>query len=241
MKTLGLLAAIGVALWLGMMFAFPTYTHRFRLTIEIDTPEGVRSGSSVIEVSRKDVRWVLIAQGQYEFRVRGEAVFVDLGDRRNVVALLAHGPNAENVDQMISLPIEAHGYDKWDEKAWSGKVTVRGPVELKPPLIPTLVTFADPADPRSARVIYATLVQEARSGSAAARGEPGIAVDRFGEMFGSGVRLKRAWIETTDESITSGIEHHLPWLLHVERYRTDPTNPFTNTLIFARTRFKRDL
>lgn len=241
MKLLGILALVAVAIYATWAIAFPTHTHRYRLTIEIDTPEGVRSGSSVIEVVRKDVRWVLIAQGRYEFRVRGEAVFVDLGGNRNVVALLAHGPNAENVDQMISLPIEAYGYDKWDDRAWAGQAKMQGSVELKPLLIPTLVTFTDLDDPKTARVIYPTQPQEVRSDSAAPRSKSRVAVDRFAETFGPGVRFKRSWIEMTNDPVTIGVEQRLPWLLHVERYRADPANPFTNTLIFGRTRFKRVL
>jgi hypothetical protein len=44
MKFLGILAALAVALYLGVTFAFLSYTHRYRLTIEIDAPRSVRSG-----------------------------------------------------------------------------------------------------------------------------------------------------------------------------------------------------
>jgi hypothetical protein len=190
--------------------AFPSYTHRYRLTIEIDTPDGVRSGSSVIEVTRKDVRWILIAQGRYEFHVRGEAVFVDLGAGRNVIALLAHGPRADGSDWMISLPIEAYGYYKWDEAAWTGKAKMQGPVELKPSLIPTLVTFADLRDPKSGQVIPATAQSI--------------------DSLGPDVRFRRAWLEHLpvrgwplslfDTSVTHQIEQKIPFLLtHREQLR----------------------
>ena len=48
MKRIGIVAVlIGipfVLLWMG-----PAYTHRVRLTIEVQTPDGIKSGSSVIE------------------------------------------------------------------------------------------------------------------------------------------------------------------------------------------------
>ncbi len=213
MKLLSILVAAAVAIYLAISFAFPTYTHRYRLTIEIDTPEGVRSGSSVIEVIRKDVRWILIAQGRFEFHVRGEAVFIDLGANRNVIALLTHGSRGENVDQMISLPIEAYGYYKWDEAAWSHRTKMQGPVELKPELIPTLVTIADVSDAKTAQVIYGIDSQEVREGGGGLRRAPRLAVDQFTEKFGPGVRFKRALLETTSEPLSARIEAKMPEII----------------------------
>ena len=70
MKLLTILAAVSAALWAGFALAFPDHAHRFRLTVEVDTPGGLRSGSSVIEVDQKDVRWAP-PPGQYVFSVRG--------------------------------------------------------------------------------------------------------------------------------------------------------------------------
>jgi hypothetical protein len=190
MKALAIIIAVVAAIYGISSLVFPTYTHRYRLTVEIDTPDGSRSGSSVIEVVRSDNRWVLIAQGRYAFSVRGEAVFVDLGAGRNVIALLAHGDRAEYVDQMISLPIEAYGHFKWSEEAWAGRARMQGPVELKPPLIPTLVSFSDLADPKTARLVR---------------------LGEFETVFGPGVRFRRAWIEMTKSSATIGIEKRLLW------------------------------
>jgi len=216
MRFVAILVAVGAALYLGVTLAFPSYTHRYRLTIEIDTPDGVRTGSSVIEVTRKDVRWVLIAQGRYEFQVRGEAVFVDLGGGRNVIALLATGPYGQNVDQMISLPIEAYGHYKWDEDAWAHRAKMQGLVELKSPLIPTLVTIADVSDPKSAQVIYGIDSQEIREGGGALRRVPRLAVDRFVEKFGPGFRFKRATLEATTDDVTRGIERKIPWIAQMK-------------------------
>jgi hypothetical protein len=185
----------------GVSIGFPTYTHRYRLTVDIDTPDGVRSGSSVFEVARKDVRWILIAQGRYEFRVRGAAAFVDLGNGRNVVALLATGRTAQNTDQIVSLGIEAYGHYKWDEDAWAGRLQMSGPVELKPPLVPTMVTLSDTADERTARVIYATETRETNDGRTGSRRTPTVAVDDFTNVFGEGVGLRSVRIESVSEGL----------------------------------------
>jgi hypothetical protein len=103
--------------------------------------------------------------------------FVDLGGQRNVIALLAHGPGAAvGTDQMLSLLIEAYGYYKWDENAWSGHARMVGPVELRPPVIPTLITVTDLSDTKSAQVL---------TGSS----------DQAAELLGPNVRVARVWLQ----------------------------------------------
>ncbi len=61
-------------------------TYRYRMTVEIDTPQGVRTGSSVIEVATSQGSGV--PNRNLGYRVRGEAVAVDLPARQTVFALL---------------------------------------------------------------------------------------------------------------------------------------------------------
>jgi hypothetical protein len=208
MKALAILPAIVGAISIGIALEYPTYTLRYRLTVEVDTPEGVRSGSSVIQVARSDVSWFPLSQVQFSFDLRGEAVFVDLGANRNLIALLVHGTRADNFAHMASLAVEAYGYRTRSDEAWAGKVQMQGPVELKPPLIPTFVTFSDLSDPKTAR---------------------GLQPDELPMVFGPGVTFRMARIETVPagtwpfralswpralagEPVTTGIEKRLPWL-----------------------------
>ena len=57
-----------------------TPTYRYRMTVEVETPEGLKTGSSVIEVST-DVasEYTIPTPGKVTNRVRGEAAAVDLG------------------------------------------------------------------------------------------------------------------------------------------------------------------
>jgi hypothetical protein len=135
-------------------------------------------------------------------------VFLDLGGGRNVVAVLAHGGNAEDVDRITSFWIEAYGHERSEEDdVWSGHKALRGAVELRPPLVPTLVTFADSLDPSTVRVV-----------------RPG----EFEEVFGPGFRFRRATLEVVPTGwwpasalglspgvpVTSGaMERRLPWLV----------------------------
>jgi hypothetical protein len=214
-----MIIAIPVA-WVGGAFVYETlntYSHRFRLTIEVDTPEGVKAASSVIQATHTGKATGLPQTGGTYSSVRGEAVFVELGNNRHVIAVLAFGPHAGQ-DQIDQLAADAFGRNRafWYKEApsWTGRA------ELTGDLIPTLVTFTDLNDPTTAQVVRP---------------------DAFESVFGPGVRFKRAWIEITGDPVTRGIEKKLPWLLHVERYRTDPSNPFTNMLPFGRTRFIREL
>ena len=74
---------------------------------------------------------------------------------------------------------------------------------------PYLVRFRDLADPKS--------VEEVKPGDLAA-------------SFGKGYALKGLTIQMTDAPVTVGIEKRLGWLEHLDRYRSDPSNPFTSTL-----------
>ena len=53
-----------------------TEAYRYKLTLAVDTPEGVKRGSSVVEVVFWDV-W-LPAKGTMH-KLRGEALYLDLG------------------------------------------------------------------------------------------------------------------------------------------------------------------
>jgi hypothetical protein len=66
---------------------YPDY--RYRLTVEVDTPEGVKRGSSVIQVKTSRASQNAIpSPGMLSYKVRGEAVAVDLGARGVMFALL---------------------------------------------------------------------------------------------------------------------------------------------------------
>ena len=57
--------------------AYPTYTYRYRMTVEVMVDGAIRSGSSVIEV-QIHTQPNLLANPTIVPKVRGEAVLVDL-------------------------------------------------------------------------------------------------------------------------------------------------------------------
>lgn len=68
-------------------FFYPTYTHRYRLTVNIDADGKLHSGSSVIEVQRIYQPKIAV-QSRYHIEVVGVSPVVSLGSRGVVVAAL---------------------------------------------------------------------------------------------------------------------------------------------------------
>jgi len=80
---------------------------------------------------------------------QGEAVFVDLGNGRNVVALLASGTFAEKHSYPAHL-VTTHFKTSWsDGRQLASLPKLRGHWELAQDDLPTLVTFSNPNDPES--------------------------------------------------------------------------------------------
>src|SRR4051794_206608 len=64
-----------------------TESYQYKLTLAVDTPDGVKRGSSVVEVAFWPVS--IPARGVMH-KLRGEALYLDLGSsRRPLIALLS--------------------------------------------------------------------------------------------------------------------------------------------------------
>lgn len=199
---MGLFAGAVVLTLAGCGLLFPSDRLRQKITVEVETPAGLRSGSSVVETEvRKGKSWG-DASGT-TFRLKGEAVAVDLPGGRTLFALLRGGGETQgdaaayqtrllyealNAGAETSVPVEVEGMNVMQARAAAKSAGVS--LTLPEKLYPMLVTFADNSDPKSvARVMPGGLEQ----------------------AFGSGVRLKRIWVEATDDAVTSGIEKRFPW------------------------------
>lgn len=124
--------------------AYPTSHHRFRLTVNVETPTGLRSGSSVMEtVVERQPGWFGLRGGHLTIpSLVGEAVFVDLGSTLdgkpiNLIALLAWGnrgtgPDFGDIIRRVSfdyLQANSDARNKLRYEAWTrpkGKTPVIG-------------------------------------------------------------------------------------------------------------------
>ncbi len=134
--------ALLAALVIGDQIRINRPAHKYRLTVEVETPEGRKSASGVMAVhpDRSYTR-----RGQT--RTLGDAVFVDLGQGKNLVALLAHVDNNLVLDDINYVALRAYTAASGKRVPFNEMSRLTGIVPVKGALIPVLVTFADPANP----------------------------------------------------------------------------------------------
>ena len=88
MKKLIILLAIPLLIYGAYKLAYPTYSWNQKLTLVVDTPEGVKTGASVINIWVRYRPLILPDAGSVSHGLRGEATVVDLGGGRTLFALL---------------------------------------------------------------------------------------------------------------------------------------------------------
>ena len=191
--------ALLAALVIGDQIRINRPAHKYRLTVEVETPEGRKSASGVMAVhpDRSYTR-----RGQT--RTLGDAIFVDLGQGKNLVALLAHVDKNLVLDDMNYVALRAYLAATGKRVPFSEMSRLTGVVPVKGELIPVLVSFADQAMPGTARVV---LPDDAEA------------------VLGKGYRLQGISVEVVPngywpldfggalgEPVSRGIEAKLPWL-----------------------------
>lgn len=168
---------------------------RWKLTLTVDTPEGVKSGYSVVEVR--------VSRRGLDVDATGEAVYVDLGPgNRSLIALLSKevintAPREHNWglgSPTTELIAELYGEKRGTTELLDHTAHIsqyRGPREMKLADLPDLVTFADINEPGSVRSV------DPKNLSAA---------------LGRPVKWRSIMFEITNEAVTAGIEQNLTWL-----------------------------
>jgi hypothetical protein len=197
-KWIGPLALLA-ALVIGDQIRINRPGHKYRLTVEVDTPEGVKSASGVMAV-HPDRSY---SRGGKTL-TKGDAVFVDLGGGKNLVALMAHIDNTLDLDGTNYVALRAYTAAQGKRVSFKDMSRMSGVVPVKGALIPVLVSFGDPANPGTARTLApedaeAALGKGFRLHGVTAEVVPnGLWPLDFGGPLG--------------EPVTRGITAKLPWL-----------------------------
>ena len=161
-------------------------TYRYKMTVEVATPQGLKTGYAVREVTYQKGSGFLFGEGKPQWYLTGEAVAVDLGGGKTLFALLTGADgDVDSAGRDISHIFRQVGADfieLWPNAPKTTSPRIRQPA-------PMLVTFADIGDPKSVMQVDA---------------------ENLAARFGAGVILKRIMVEVTDDAVTKGIEGRLP-------------------------------
>ena len=200
--------------------------YRYKLTLAVNTPDGVKRGSSVVEVLFYDVSF---PERGTMHKLSGEALYLDLGPgKRPLIALLTSqlhpkygkdrrwsgdgGPDDNLLSRLYGVMPSASILDYRSQIA-----RMRGAHKITADDLPDLVTFADINDPGSVIEVDPNDLEGA---------------------LGANVSWNEITLESTDEPITKGIEQKLMWIpayrqgmLDGERYSARTT--LANTLSTA--------
>lgn len=195
-----LLAVLVVGWW---NYAFPSGSWRYKMTVTVETPEGIKTGSAVRQIGQsRDFRIGDAPAGHSG--ATGEAVVVDLGTRGKLFLLM--GEDHYYFFQLF--PFSKGGNTREGIEYYSHLKNVKASVLGVKNMIPQLVTFKNVNDPTTVKSVD---------------------INNLSSTFGDGVTLKDITIETTDEPMTWNILKVLPWLenhvgnFYGEKYATSGT------------------
>jgi hypothetical protein len=166
---------------------------RYRMTVEVETPQGLRSGSSVVQVTTREGTG--IPDTRLSVRIRGQAVAIDMPGGKPLFALIRTEQSLQGAAGFAFaalMPVmEVKG---GDGKAFFANLRLLSRKkqigELPRANYPMMVTFANINDPKTVEKV-----------------DP----DNLRAQFGEGTRIRRITIQITDDKIDNGIERRFPW------------------------------
>jgi len=201
--TICVFATLALALLSGCDRPLPTY--RYKLTVEVETPSGLKHGSSVIEVRSTDKGRGFPGPeaGGIDSSVIGEAVPIELSNGVIVFALLERPFDYDYAaGVMTTLNKDIRGRLSYSEfltrlkqrrEALSVPREIDNPNPAKPPIAnwPMMVTFRNRSDPSSVIEVDPEKPQA---------------------ILGRGVRIKNITAQVTNDAVDHKIANYLPWI-----------------------------
>ncbi len=184
-------------------------TWRYKIIVNVDTPEGLKSGYAVREMSNSRSKVELnLPQSIHPAKVKGEAVVVDLGKRGKLFALMSgykYGPDHASTILYDVFPSESGGNSAAGIRFYRDLKEAHA--VMTPEQYPMLVMFKDISDPKT---VTPVMVIERDVSKGWTQVEYKIKSDNFEKIFGTGVKLKEIIIEMTEEPVTWGVREVRP-------------------------------
>lgn len=237
-----LIATTAIAADFGIKVTTQKASWRYKITVEVETPEGLKTGYAV-----REARLTVTPQRELRSyfnnaRTKGEAVVVDLGKRGVLFAVM----NTNDYRQVFTaFPTNLGGATPEGLKYYEALQYKHPKANLSLDVYPRFVHFRDLKNPKTIEIVYETEVFETRLPSGAIENHERVKTDHMEDIYGMGVRIKGVTVEMTTESITWKIEKWLPWLPlrknipgylggTPEKWNEDPSNTFMTGSEFLR-------
>lgn len=198
---------------------------RYRLTVEVETPEGLKKGSGVMGFK--------IAPGfpqSYSPTFRGEAIPVDLGARGILFMTLARRSEAGTPQSNVIGMLPERVFRRTG-------LTARIPKEKRSDRVETLNFLADQVrakaelqcvhQPFNGECLFFVRFRDINDPASVEAVDP----DNLAASFGDGVRLRPVTIEITDEKVTRGNVERLRWLTDYDDKQLDGEKYNTSSIL----------
>lgn len=178
---------------------YPSGTWRYKMTVAVETPEGIKTGSAIREISAVSRPKRLGESNDTHIKLeRGEAVVIDVGANQPVFALL------KGKDDAITAFFKAFPSHCSEGPAsrcgirYYSNLSKANAVELAVEDYPMFAAFKNTQDPKSIVALSQTGSQKNHSS--------------FESFFGKKIKILSVKIEATNESFVSILYNWLPWL-----------------------------
>ena len=200
--TIAVILIVGSALSFGAykvyaFFFLPDYAWNQKITLVVDTPDGIKTGSAITRVEWKQNHFFKDG-GNWWRKVYGEATYVDLGGGRYLFATIG-----ESSTSTMAIRTLQPGYPR----RWSFEDFYEEFTSLKKPLVipedkyPLLVTFGNINEPESVMQITSNTIRD---------------------IIGENISIKTIIVEETIESETyDNLPKSMNWIKKFYNKRLD--------------------
>lgn len=224
--TLALVALFGTAGCDGATYQ----PYRYKETLVVETPQGLRTGSTVIEVRMyKEGQGNPFARGAIHGEFKGEAAEVDLPNGQTLFALLTSPSNygwAKGAYQMLAQLTPEEMGQSCDPNTTGFDIQFRRAMALKgPQILPRMMPSAAPPHDSVSACPWLVTFSNIKEPTSVQAVDP----DNLAASFGPGYKLKSIVLEKTDEPVSQRIEAKLPWVasLNDRLVKADVNDPLS--------------